>query len=592
MVLLNLFFTWLASLCICFLTARGFLGSGQPGLLMFGCGSLLWGVTSLAAAVMVDRVNPTITVHNVGVLGAALCHLVGLLWHGRLPRPGRWLVVGYAGALMAAALIFWAAMAGLTPVFFVQGQGGTLVRQVVLLSGRGPVRLGRVADDFQVPAASGGVLLLVWVGPGVGRHRADGGLLADGPGRHAGLDESADAVSRQRLPVHRGVDGGAGDGRHGSFRWRQWRKPGGENELLAALRQQTLLGWALRYGLAVVAVAAAMGLRLALTAWVGPGLPTYITFYPAVMVVALLAGFGPGLVATALAGLVAAYWILPPVGQFAIASPVDRLGLVIFTGMGLFMSVVAELYRRNRDKAAAYDREAALRESQARLATFAEATFEGIVESEAGRIVDCNEQFARMLGYSVAELRGMEIASLIAPEDRDRVMANIRQGRESAIEHAMLRKDGTRIVVEAHGRPVSPGSARRHTAIRDITERKRAEEALRGERRTAEAGASGCENRRVRVEHPNGRERLDAGVGSDVWPRSRRVWQDAARLGATGPPRRPRGCRGLWSIRPSKRASRSKENGGSSGAMAACIGSPGVSKPSRTPPASRCASAA
>ena len=39
-----------------------------------------------------------------------------------------------------------------------------------------------------------------------------------------------------------------------------------------------------------------------------------------------------------------------------------------------------------------------LRESQARLATFAAATFEGIIEIEAGRIVDCNEQFARMLG--------------------------------------------------------------------------------------------------------------------------------------------------------------------------------------------------
>ena len=251
-----------------------------------------------------------------------------------------------------------------------------------------------------------------------------------------------------------------------------------ENKFLAGFRQQTLWGWALRYGLAVAAVAAAMGLRLALTAWVGPGLPPYITFYPAVMVVALLGGFGPGLLATALAGFVAAYWVLPPVGQFAIASPVDRLGLVIFIGMGLFMSVVAELSRRYRHKAAAYDREAALRESQARLAAFAEATFEGIVESEAGRIVDCNEQFARMLGYSVAELKGVEIASLIAPEDRDRVMANIQQGRESLTEHAMLRKDGTRIVVEAHGRPVSPGSARRHTAVRDITERKRAEDAL------------------------------------------------------------------------------------------------------------------
>ena len=71
---------------------------------------------------------------------------------------------------------------------------------------------------------------------------------------------------------------------------------------------------ALRYGLAFVAVAAGFGLRLALTAWIGPGLPTYITFYPAVMVAALLAGFGPGLLATALTGLTVAYWILPPEG--------------------------------------------------------------------------------------------------------------------------------------------------------------------------------------------------------------------------------------------------------------------------------------
>ena len=133
MVLLNVFFTWMASLCICFLTARAFMGSGQPGLLMFGCGSLLWGVTSLAAAVIVDRVNATITVHNLGVLGAALCHLAGSFWRGRLPRPGRWLLAGYAGTLVAAALIFRAATAEWTPVFFVQGHGGTPIREVVLL---------------------------------------------------------------------------------------------------------------------------------------------------------------------------------------------------------------------------------------------------------------------------------------------------------------------------------------------------------------------------------------------------------------------------------------------------------------------------
>jgi len=250
------------------------------------------------------------------------------------------------------------------------------------------------------------------------------------------------------------------------------------HEKLESRPRPSPLAWLLRYGLAVGAVAAAMGLRLALTAWVGPGLPAYITFYPIVMVVALLAGLGPGLVATAASLVVVDYWIVTPY-EFGTKNLAEAAGMGLFALMGLFMSVIAELYRRNRRKAAAYDREAALRESQARLAAFAEATFEGIVQSEAGRILDCNEQFAWMMGYSVAELRGMEIPNLIAPDDRDRVMADIREGRESSSEHALLRKDGTRIVVETHGRPLAPGSARRHTAIRDITERKRAEEALR-----------------------------------------------------------------------------------------------------------------
>jgi hypothetical protein len=138
---------------------------------------------------------------------------------------------------------------------------------------------------------------------------------------------------------------------------------------LAGFRRQTSpMWWALRYGLAVVAVAGAMGLRLALTAWFGPGLPAYITFYPAVMVVALLGGLRAGLLATALAGC--GRGVLDSCRRsdsLPLPRPLDRLGLVIATGMGLFMSVVAELYRRYRHKAAAYDREAALRESQARL---------------------------------------------------------------------------------------------------------------------------------------------------------------------------------------------------------------------------------
>lgn len=265
--------------------------------------------------------------------------------------------------------------------------------------------------------------------------------------------------------------------------------------------QHTRLRFLAHYGLAVVTVAAALGLRLVLTSWAGPGLATYITFYPAIMVTALFGGFWPGLVATALSDVAVGYWVVPPVGELSIASPIDRLGMMIFTGMGIYMSVVAALYRRNRDKIAAYNRAAALRESQVRLAAFAAASFEGIVESEAGRIVDCNEQFARMLGYSVAELRGMEIARLIPPEDRGRVMANILLGRESIIEQIVARKDGTPIVLEAHGRSLFPGSAKRHTAIRDITDRKQAEEQLTAAKESAERAKSAAEQANHAKDH-------------------------------------------------------------------------------------------
>ena len=478
MVLLNVFFTWLAALCICFLTARGFLDSGQPGLLMFGCGSLLWGVTSLAAAVIVDRLNPTITVHNVGVLGAALCHLVGSLWRGRLPRPGHWLAVGYACALITAALLVWAAMAGLTPVFFVQGHGGTPLRQAVLLLATALFAWVAWQMIYRFRRQSGAFYYWYGLGLALVATGLTGVMLLSVQG---GILGWTNRLTQYLGSAYLFIAALMAARQTGTWTFSLTAV----NEALQKYwfmaehrRQQTLFGWMARHSLAAAVVAVAFGLRLALPARFGSELPPYVTFYPAVMLVALLAGFGPGLLATALTGLLVCYWILPPVGQFAIASPVDRVGLVIFAGMGVLMSVVAELYRRSRDKAAAYDREAAVRVSQSRLAAFAEATFEGIAQSEAGRIVDCNEQLARMLGYSVAELQGMEIANLIAPEDRDRVMANIQPGRASSVEHAMLCKDGTWIVVEARGRPVFPGSARRHTAIRDITERKRVEESL------------------------------------------------------------------------------------------------------------------
>src|SRR5512139_1555299 len=143
-------------------------------------------------------------------------------------------------------------------------------------------------------------------------------------------------------------------------------------------------------------------------------------------------------------------------------------------GSRLFTVILRDINKRVLD-------ERALRESEERLALFAATTFEGIVISERGRILDCNEQFARLTGYTVQELVGRLIEELVVPEDRERVVESIRQGSESIVEHAMLRKDGARIIIEAHGKTIPAGSpdGRRMTAVRDVTERKWIEQALR-----------------------------------------------------------------------------------------------------------------
>src|SRR5215467_4602753 len=66
-----------------------------------------------------------------------------------------------------------------------------------------------------------------------------------------------------------------------------------------------------RYGFAIIAVCVAYGLQRALeTAIEFPH--SFLLFYLTILIVALLAGFWPGISATALAGLAAAYFYREP----------------------------------------------------------------------------------------------------------------------------------------------------------------------------------------------------------------------------------------------------------------------------------------
>lgn len=120
-----------------------------------------------------------------------------------------------------------------------------------------------------------------------------------------------------------------------------------------------------RYAVAIGMTVAALLLYHALVTLVGGNLPTYITFYPAVIITALFAGFAAGLLATATTALLTAYWILPPQG-FAVSSLPDAVGLAIFSFNGILISVVAKLYSRAGQRAADYAAELALRDERSK----------------------------------------------------------------------------------------------------------------------------------------------------------------------------------------------------------------------------------
>jgi PAS domain S-box-containing protein len=118
-----------------------------------------------------------------------------------------------------------------------------------------------------------------------------------------------------------------------------------------------------------------------------------------------------------------------------------------------------------------------LRTSEERLSRISEASFEGIAFTEKGKIIDANKQLADMLGYTLPELIGKEVKELIPPEYRDIVLHNIMKGFEGTYESSVFKKDGSIINIESRARhTLYKGSRLRVTAIRDITERKKAEE--------------------------------------------------------------------------------------------------------------------
>ncbi len=247
-----------------------------------------------------------------------------------------------------------------------------------------------------------------------------------------------------------------------------------------------------RYGVAVIAVAVALGLKLLIDPLITQDTP-FLLVFAAVMVSAWFGGLGPGVLATGLAALITDYFFLYPVKTFS-AFSLEGLPLGVFVLEGLLVSSVVAALRVARERAEASALEArehqeSLRGSEERFRLLVEGVrdYAILMLDAQGHVTTWNAGAERINGYEAREIIGRHFSVFYTDEDIERghpeeeLRIATAEGRYEE-EGLRKRRDGSRfwadvVITALRG---EGGDLRGFSkVVRDITERKRAEAELR-----------------------------------------------------------------------------------------------------------------
>jgi two-component system, LuxR family, sensor kinase FixL len=243
----------------------------------------------------------------------------------------------------------------------------------------------------------------------------------------------------------------------------------------------TLRRAALPYGVAVVAIALAVAVKLGLASILS-GEASYLFFLPAILVASALGGWGPGLLATVLGLLLGLFFV----ADFRSISTADVINAVTFALVGIGIAGRGELLRRSRLASAANADIARAGEAQVQsiLDTIPDAM---VVISERGTIQSFSATAERLFGYAAAEVVGKNVKMLMPPPYRDShddyLGRYLRTGERRIIGIGRVvvgeRKDGSTFPMELAVGEMRVRNERFFTGfIRDLTERQETEARL------------------------------------------------------------------------------------------------------------------
>jgi len=232
-----------------------------------------------------------------------------------------------------------------------------------------------------------------------------------------------------------------------------------------------------RYLFAVLCVAIATALQFGVS-WLGPSHLPFLAYYPMIVLAAMWAGFGPGILATSLAAATGGFLFLEPRYSFAVRSPEDLVGPALFAIIGVFLTFLACSGKQARQALRASEQD--LRLSRALIDHSSDAV--EVLEPETQRFLDVNDKGCRDLGYSREELLSMTVWETNPAMDADLYKKTLTKAREAGyaiLECVHRRKDGSTFPVEVSLRCAKLDREYIIAVCRDISERQQSEKALR-----------------------------------------------------------------------------------------------------------------
>jgi PAS domain S-box-containing protein len=306
-----------------------------------------------------------------------------------------------------------------------------------------------------------------------------------------------------------------------------------------------------RYAIAVLSIVVALAASKAAVAFLHIE-PFVSLFLCAIMVAAWFGGFGPGLLATAVAFFAFVYYLVPPTDSF-IVNPKEVPRLALFLAVAFFVTwlsasqrTAARSLQRSRDEllAALEDQrqiEARLLHSEMYLAEaqrlsqtgsfgWSIATGELIWSEETFRIFQCDRTIKPSLDLLVQRVH---------PDDRDFVRQAIdlasREGKDFDHEYRLLVPDGAvkRVRALARASRDETGNVEFVGAVTDVTAPQQAEEELRHSeqrfRDFAETASdwfweSGPDHRLISVSRKS--TAVSGNVGMAIWEAARDVEEE------------------------------------------------------------------